>query len=411
MAVDSDPENKPSGSFTPPSAAAYITLNGGGLDFSGITISSSAGGSTIANLIINNFGGSGILIGDAAAPSTGNIIQSNTISNNGGSPTPVTSTGGVILNDGITVFGVNNQILDNNIFGNEDLNVDLEGDGATANDPDDGDTGANNVQNYPWLLSATPAGEISGYLDSLPDGNFTLEFFVSLTCDGDESFPLNVSPSQFTTDGDGNILFSTTVQAPDSLNYGQFVISTATDSQGNTSEYSNCIPVDDDNTVWPNALEINSGDTISQPLIQLGQSRWYKFWVSPNSKVKISLDDLPANYDLVYFGNIGQAYAELIGNAAPDLNRLDAEFSTDAFAPAIFNPAIFNPAIFNPAIFNPAIFNPAIFNPAIFNPAIFNPAIFSADVYSPAIFNPAIFNPAIFNPAIFNPAIFNPAVC
>ena len=389
----------------------YIALDGACADFSGITIHSSGGGSTIANLILNDFGGSGIFVGDLGAPSDGNLIVGNTIANSGCAvPADVTSPNDVLANDGITVFGVNNQIQDNNIFGNEDLNVDLGGDGTTANDPGDGDAGANDVQNYPWLLSATPAGEINAILNSIPSSSFTVEFFVSQSCDGDESLRLSVSPMQFNTDGDGNVLVSTKVQAPDSLDYGQFVISTATDSQGNTSEYSNCVPVDDDNSVWPNAWEIESGDQVSQKIISLGQSRWYKFWVSPNSKVKVSLDDLPENYDLVYFGNIGQAYAELIGNANPNMNRMDAEFSTDAFAPAVFNPAVFNPAQFNPAQFNPAQFNPAVFNPAVFNPAVFNPAIFSADVYSPAVFNPAQFNPAQFNPAQFNPAQFNPAV-
>ncbi len=397
------------GNFTPPVTVPYITLEGGGQPFSGITILSTAGGSTISNLIINGFGGSGIVIGDDGAPSDGNTITGNTISNNGGSQPPVTSPAGVTLNDGITVFGVNNLIVNNNVFGNEDLNVDLEGDGQTPNDPGDGDEGANNVQNYPWLLTATPTGEITGLLNSDPSSTYNLNFYVSASCDGDTSLPLAVSPAQFATDSDGNTLFSTDVLAPSSLNYGQYVISTATDGNGNTSEYSNCIPVDDDNDVWPRAMEIGSGAAVNQKIIQLGQSRWYRFWISPDSKVKLTLENLPENYDLVYYGNIGEAYAKYLGAQALDLNLLDAESSTDAFAPAQFNPATFNPAQFNPAQFNPAQFNPAQFNPATFNPATFNPALFSADVYSPAIFNPAIFNPAQFNPAQFNPAQFNPA--
>ncbi len=160
------------------------------------------------------------------------------------------------------------------------------------------------------------------------------------------------------------------------------------------------------NDAWTRARLIAVDDTgqggASGSLNLSGQARWYKVAVAPGGSVDVDLTNLPANYDLALFGDIGQAESSL--NSPSGLQTLAAQTPGDAFSPAIFSPAIFSPAIFSPAIFSPAIFSPAIFSPAIFSPAIFSPAIFSPAIFSPAIFSPAIFSPAIFSPAIFSPS-------
>lgn len=179
------------------------------------------------------------------------------------------------------------------------------------------------------------------------------------------------------------------------------------------------VVTDDDNLVWPRARELTLADSLgvlgsatNQALLAFDESRWFRFRVQPGSRVVVTLTDLPANYDLVLFKDIGRAYQELTSTA--DLPRIDAEFADDAFSPAQFSPAQFSPAQFSPAAFSPAAFSPAQFSPAQFSPAQFSPAQFSPaqfspDAYSPAQFSPAQFSPAQFSPAQFSPAQFSPA--
>ena len=410
------------GSFAPPANDPYIALDGACGNLSGFTILQPAGGSMIANLIIQNFGGSGIVIGDVGAPSDGNIIQGNIISGNGcGVPPVVNGTDpSIVLNDGITIIdGQYNQFNDNNIYGSADLNVDLGGDGSTPNDIDDPDDGPNYQQNFPDLLSATPginsgSNQITGYLNSVPSRDFSIQFFVSDSCNGGGSvntpldivfnFPTDAVGNVISTAADGNIAFVATVQNQ-MLLYDQFVTSTATDATGNTSEYSDCIEVDDDNQVWPLAWEVESNSTIPQKLIRVGQSRWYKFWVEPNSRFKIRLDlppELAENYDLVVYNDILLAYSELLGDGDLNIDQLDAEFPNDAFAPALYSPALYSPALYSPALYSPALYSPALYSPALYSPALYSP-----DVYSPALYSPALYSPALYSPALYSPALYS----
>ncbi|MBC8422415.1 MAG: DUF11 domain-containing protein, partial [Chloroflexi bacterium] len=160
---------------------------------------------------------------------TGKGSVGNTIAYNGG--------------DGVVAFsGTGNQILDNSIFDNDELGIDLDTDNAvTPNDDDDPDGGANNLQNYPVLTSAsTPVNPvIQGVLNSTPSTQFTIQFFsspASLGCEG----PTYLETDTTTTDGSGNATINTAITGDLT---GQFVTATATDPYSNTSEFSNCIPV------------------------------------------------------------------------------------------------------------------------------------------------------------------------
>ena len=56
--------------------------------------------------------------------------------------------------DGVEVAGalsVENTIRSNSIFGNGGLGIDLGTSGVTPNDPDDPDSGPNDLQNFPVL--------------------------------------------------------------------------------------------------------------------------------------------------------------------------------------------------------------------------------------------------------------------
>jgi CSLREA domain-containing protein len=204
-----------------------------------------AGGSALAN------GGAGVAIYDASDNSVGVDIDGNGRGNfigfNGGN--------GVEVKFG-TMIGPapptdDNIISQNLIHDNVGLGIDLGDPGVTPNDetspPFDSDSGPNDLQNFPEINVATagPTNTIGGNLHSTPDQTFTIEFFASTSCNA-------VTPSDYgegqmylgsasvSTDGNGDTPF---IFNPSSLTAGQVVTATATDANGNTSEFSQCFPV------------------------------------------------------------------------------------------------------------------------------------------------------------------------
>src|SRR5205823_3563957 len=81
--------------------------------------------------------------------------------------------------------GTDNVVLGNSIFANNGLGTDLDNNGVTPNDPGDGDSGPNNLQNFPLLTSVTSSDgtTIQGTLDSLASTQFRIEVFANSTAD------------------------------------------------------------------------------------------------------------------------------------------------------------------------------------------------------------------------------------
>jgi hypothetical protein len=148
------------------------------------------------------------------------------------------------LSVGVRIFGLstmNNSVLSNSIHDNGGLGIDLGDDSVSPNDPGDMDDGPNLLQNFPVLSSAVSTGgttTISGTLNSLPQTAFRIEFFSNEACDpsgfGEGASPLG--SADVTTDPAGNASFT----LPASLAPRQLVTATATDPDGNTSEFSPC---------------------------------------------------------------------------------------------------------------------------------------------------------------------------
>ena len=141
--------------------------------------------------------------------------------------------------------GAGNAILANSIFSNAGLGIHLGTDDVvTANDLGDGDTGANNLQNFPVLTSATIGATtttIQGTLNSTADTSFRLEFFSSTACDRSnhgegESF---LGADTVTTDGGGNVTVEATL--PAEVPAGLFITATVTGPNNNTSEFCQCM--------------------------------------------------------------------------------------------------------------------------------------------------------------------------
>ena len=80
------------------------------------------------------------------------------------------------------------RILGNSIDSNTSLGISLSGGAPTPNDPGDGDTGANNLQNYPVLTGVSISASktmaaISGTLNNTANATFRVEFFANAGCD------------------------------------------------------------------------------------------------------------------------------------------------------------------------------------------------------------------------------------
>jgi hypothetical protein len=136
--------------------------------------------------------------------------------------------------------GSGNLILSNAIFDNAATGIDLGRDTPTPNDEGDVDTGPNNLQNYPVLTSvaSNDGAAIRATLNSLPSSSYTVEFFSNHACD-DTGFGEGETPmgtATLTTDASGS---GSVTAAFESIS-GSVMTATATDAQGNTSEFSAC---------------------------------------------------------------------------------------------------------------------------------------------------------------------------
>ncbi len=116
--------------------------------------------------------------------------------------------------------------------------------GHTANDAGDGDTGPNGLQNSPLLTAAYTNGgsqvTIAGTLNSTPSTQFTVQVFVSPSCDPSgfgQGSAYAGALSSVTTDGSGNATISGTI-----ANGSGFATATVTGPSG-TSEFSNCVQI------------------------------------------------------------------------------------------------------------------------------------------------------------------------
>ena len=141
-----------------------------------------------------------------------------------------------------------NRYSRNIIHSNGGLGIDLVagGFGITANDAGDGDTGQNDLQNFPVLNAAVTDGtsvRIEGALNSNASATFTIEFFANAACDasGNGEGRTFIAATQVTTGSDGNAAFNEIFTV--AVAEGEFVTATATNAGGSTSEFSACQPV------------------------------------------------------------------------------------------------------------------------------------------------------------------------
>jgi hypothetical protein len=238
---------------------------------SGIAIAGSSNviGGLVAgaqNVISGNAVGIRFRASNVGSPQ-GNVVQGNLIGLNAAANGPVPNhQGGIEFVDGsnnviggtqsgagnkiafngahgVIVFANSSQnsIRGNSIFSNDGLGIDLGAAGVTANDNGDPDSGGNNLQNFPVLTSVTSTTNsttIQGSLNSTPNTTLQIDFYSSAALDpsGNGEGALFFGTTAIPTDSSGNATINASF--PLALGAGRVVTATATDPNGNTSEFS-----------------------------------------------------------------------------------------------------------------------------------------------------------------------------
>ncbi len=193
----------------------------------------------------NNIGGVGL----------GNIIANH-------------DTAGVVVNDADCRW---NRISENRIYNNQILDIDLYPYGVNVNDANDADNGANNLMNYPTIISAVNVGQttqINGTLDFLNPANVKVEIFKS----NNNNFLHHGGAIEYIgstlVNPNGTWSFSTNL-----ISSADVITATATDTMGNTSEFNTIqsitvgvptISQSDDFNIYP--MPVNNTFTLSYAL-------------------------------------------------------------------------------------------------------------------------------------------------
>ena len=202
-----------------------------------------------------------------AITSSGSLIQGNYIGvgasgealGNGDDgvmvPLSDTTVGGTTANagnliaynggDGIAVVSLVQGVAmqRNSIHSNTELGIDLDDDGPTANDPGDGDVdGPNKLQNSPQMTAANGDGALTLTIDySVSSGTtnsaypLTIEFFLA-DADGEEGQTFIGADTYESANAELAVQASFSPQSR--VNSGNQIVATATDAEGNTSEFS-----------------------------------------------------------------------------------------------------------------------------------------------------------------------------
>ena len=259
----------PSGSYAIPNAPPFpfapVFISGRG---------NLVGGTNFAhgNLISGNIG-HGIRFGNLACYANGNVVQGNiigldrsmtrilpntgsgvyftysSVNNRVGTQHPGDAYNIIVGNGEHGVYvqsGVSNRIVGNTIVSNRLLGISLSGSRPMRNDLGDVDRGNNEGQNYPMLRSATVRGgnlHVQVEFNSLPSRVYWIEIYINRWCDPSGHGEGEQTPWVGTITTDAGGFASTELVFPVVPPFFTWVTGTATDSGGNTSEFSPCCQI------------------------------------------------------------------------------------------------------------------------------------------------------------------------
>jgi len=282
---------------TTPEARNIISGNEIGIEFS-----SGVSGERFGNIIQGNYIGTNAA-GTGALGNTSHGVDlevySSLINKVGGT---TSGAGNIIAFNGGAGIRGDGIISSNSIFSNTGLGIDLAFDnGVTPNDPGNADK----FSNFPELTAATSSGgstTIQGTLNSTANTTFRIEFFANTECDpsGYGEGERFIGFTDVTTDGNGDASFNITL--PTSVPAGQFITSTATDPDRNTSEFSACRVVSEEVGADLAITKTDSPDPVilGDPLDPI-QVLYYHITVTNNGPATatnvIMVDTLPESLD------------------------------------------------------------------------------------------------------------------
>lgn len=189
----------------------------------------------------NHFENNAIGVGFPDPSSDGNQVSDNYFTNSTYDAVSVIPTGG----DPPT----GNRIWRNSMNGSGRLGIDLGADGVTANDAGDVDNGPNTLINTPISLEAYAASAngpltyIFGDYESAADSDYFVDLYAGSSCNTSGHGEGEVFLGEHALHTDAGGLGSFAVGLPVELTVGDIVTATATDVDGNTSEFSACATV------------------------------------------------------------------------------------------------------------------------------------------------------------------------
>ena len=293
-----------------------VAINGIGASEAATGFRLNAGSSTVKGLLITGFDGDAIRISGLS----NNVVFGNTITGNHGA--------GVVVQS-----GQGNLISRNSILENGGLGIDLNGDGVTANQPPARpptprpltSSLPNFGQNYPVLYYAdAESSRVRGSINTWPDNLVTIEVFRNGTVDPSgfgegETF---IGSTTVRTDANGNAIFSIPSSLP--LSAGQFIAATATDSAGNTSEFSGSIIVGVRSKIYGDHYVVNT--TLSGiPLHWAGGNGTYSLSASIPPTFVAPLDASFATWSALpqlSYTNVGQSSSNAWGGSPDGVNNV-----------------------------------------------------------------------------------------
>ncbi|MEM1178240.1 MAG: CSLREA domain-containing protein, partial [Acidobacteriota bacterium] len=230
-----------------------------------LTLAAGSEGSTIQGLNLRNGnraivaqgGDSSILCNLIGTDESGSTAAGNNVgvaidSSNSGIGGLLTGEENAIAFNGVGVVassGAANLLRGNSFFQNTGPAIDLGANGSTANDSEDGDVGANRLQNSPEFtggLIVDTEALLTYTVDSDPGNQaypITVDFFAA-DSDGDEGQTWLFSDVFESGDYPGTVVVTVTA-ATFGLSSGDELVALATDADGNTSEFSTAVTLED----------------------------------------------------------------------------------------------------------------------------------------------------------------------